>query len=267
MKIMSMAEYQQAEGISNSGLAQIAKSPAHFQNWLKFKTEPTKAMIFGSALHCALLEPDKFAASYTQAPDIDRRTKEGKANYALWESENAGRIPFTSDDFDKIRYMQDSFYSNSLVSGILKDALIERSMFWKDPKTGVVCKGRPDIVTSDGLVVDLKTTEDARPREFSNSVYNWRYHVQAAMYLSGVTASTQKEHKSFIFVAIEKTAPFAIAVYTADDHLLSNGRVQMEVDLETYAQCVKSNTWPAYPDVVQTLTLPAYATITSPNLA
>lgn len=258
LKIMNMAEYLASPAISKSGLDQINHSPAHYQAWLKHRPEPTKAMAFGSALHCALLEPDRFTSAYAEAPDCDKRTTKGKEAFAAWEQENQGKISLSKDDMEKLRNMQDAFFSHTLVSGALNNAFIERSVFWRDEATGVDCKARPDIVT-DGLILDLKTTEDAGIKEFSRSAFNWRYHVQAAMYLAGASAALKQEFKEFVFIAIEKEPPFAIAVYRADPELLKRGRYEMQENLFTYAKCVINGSWPAYPDVVQTIQLPVWA--------
>lgn len=258
LKQMTMDEYQAAPGISKSGLDQIAKSPAHYQVWLREKPEPSKAMVFGSALHCALLEPELFSEQYTVAPEVDKRTTKGKAEFAEWEQANQGKVALTSAEYSRLLAMQDAFRSHALVSGVLKEAFIERAAFWTDEETGVQCKSRPDIVTS-GLILDVKTTEDARKRAFESSAWNFRYHVQAGMYLHGVSQVTKQKHDEFLFIAIEKTAPFAISVFQADSTMVGQGQETMRANLRTYAECVASGQWPSYPDRVQKLSLPTWA--------
>lgn len=251
-------DYLFADGVSKSALDQIAKSPAHYQAWLKEKPEPTKAMLFGSALHCALLEPDVFKATYTVAPEVDKRTTKGKAEFAAWEAENRGKVALTLADYQRLAAMQDAFRSHPLVSGVLKDAVIENAAFWQDQDTGIKCKAKPDVVTS-GLILDLKTTEDARKRAFESSAWTYRYHVQAAHYLRGVSACTGTKHTEFLFVAIEKTAPFAISVFRAEPSMVGQGEETLRADLRTYAECLASGQWPSYPDRVQNISLPAWA--------
>src|SRR5574344_1079999 len=50
------------EYISVSGLKKIKVSPAHYKE--AEKVEPTEAMIFGSAYHCFILEPERFENEY-----------------------------------------------------------------------------------------------------------------------------------------------------------------------------------------------------------
>jgi len=67
------AEYFAAPGLSNSGLSDLAISPLRY--WHRNlspdrpRDEPTPEMIFGSALHTAVLEPSKFEERYVCALD------------------------------------------------------------------------------------------------------------------------------------------------------------------------------------------------------
>lgn len=74
------AEYFAHSAINCSGLKLISsKTPAHFKYQQSEQRKPTPAMIIGSAVHCATLEPEAFNERYIVAPKIDKRTKDGKA--------------------------------------------------------------------------------------------------------------------------------------------------------------------------------------------
>ena len=55
-------EYHRCDGVSNSMLSDMARSPAHFQAARRRQREETPAMAIGTAIHCAVLEPERFAA-------------------------------------------------------------------------------------------------------------------------------------------------------------------------------------------------------------
>src|SRR5690606_39465824 len=60
---MSNEEYHSLpDSISKSGLDLIARSPAHYR--YAERREPTRAMVIGTAIHAAILEPDVFATEY-----------------------------------------------------------------------------------------------------------------------------------------------------------------------------------------------------------
>ena len=85
---LSNEDYHEQNALNKSGIVQLAKSPAHFHEWYHAANEePTKAMVIGTAIHTAILEPDKYDQSIIIAPQVDRRTKDGKAEWATFEEE------------------------------------------------------------------------------------------------------------------------------------------------------------------------------------
>ena len=75
-------EYRTAEGVSRSELHVLARSPMHYKYAQDHPREETPALTFGSALHCYVLEPERFADEYIVVGKIDRRTTKGKAQVA-----------------------------------------------------------------------------------------------------------------------------------------------------------------------------------------
>ena len=140
----------------------------------------------------------------------------------------------------------------------------ELSAYWRDPETGVLCRCRPDFWRHDGIVVDLKTARDAGPEGFSRSILGWRYHAQAAFYLDGITRARaaggidMPAPRAFVFVGVEKTAPYAVGVYTLDTQSIAIGRREYREDLDTYAECMGSGVWPGYGDKIQPISLPEW---------
>lgn len=246
------AEYHAHPAVSKSVLDKIARSPLHARAYLDGqRDEPTSAMQFGTALHSAILEPDIFARQYATFSG-DRRTKDGKARYE--ELLSRGATVITAADHDVITAMVTSIRNHPTAAKLLQAGIAEASVFWQDQDTGLDCKCRPDWWSrEDGLVVDIKTTEDASPAGFARSVAAYRYHVQAAHYRAGTKASR------FVFVAIEKKAPYAVAVYELDPVSLDVGWQARNYDLATYEVCARTNHWPGYPTEIQPLTLPAWA--------
>lgn len=249
---MPNAEYHAHSAVSKSLLDKIAKTPAHARAYLDGQREqPTAAMNFGTALHTCVLEPQRFAEEYVVF-EGDRRTKEGKARYEEIQSRGASIISLA--DADAISAMTMAVRNHPIANALLQDGIAEASVFWKHPPTGLECKCRPDWWRqADSTVVDLKTCEDASPAGFARSVAQYRYHVQAAHYMVGTQA------KRFMFIAIEKKAPYAVAVYELDTDALTIGHQARDRDLERFASCVEFNLWPGYPAEIQTIALPKWA--------
>lgn len=246
------AEYHAHPAVSKSLLDKIAKSPLHARAYLDGqREEPTAAMQFGTALHACVLEPELFADTYAVF-DGDRRTKDGRAAYEALQA--SGKSIISAADYDAITAMTVAIRHHAVAQPLLESGRAEASVFWRDPIVGIDCKCRPDWWNDDGILVDLKTCDDASPAGFARSVANYRYHLQAAHYMLGTGC------RRFLFIALEKKPPYAVAVYELDTDALEIGRALRLRDLERYASCAEFNIWPGYPAEVQTLTLPKWAT-------
>ena len=259
---LSNAAYHAGPGVSKSQLDKLAKSPFHYwSHYLSLKrvsTYETPAMRFGTAVHTAILEPELFAG-WVVMPDVDGRTKEGKAAKALALEEAASRgvevIP--ADDYEKVAAIAVSFSRHTHLATFLDTGHAELSVYWNDPDTGILCRCRPDWLAPD-CVLDLKTTEDASPRVFQRSAYGWRYWVQAAFYLDGLAANGI-DGRSFIFAAIEKSEPYACAGYAASEAMIAAGREEYRRLLRTLRQCHDDDHWPGYSESLAVLDLPGFA--------
>ena len=262
---MQNADYHRHLAVSKSGLDQIAKSPLHY--WARYLDpnrvwpEPTPAMRLGTALHTHVLELDQWDKQIAVAPgDINRRTKEGKEQWAAFEADAKRKTVITADDAEVVMAMGRSVWRHPAAAMLLHwQGKAETTHMWTDPTTGAECKCRPDWLTNDGnLIIDLKTTEDASPSGFQRSVANYRYHVQASWYLDGVEAATGHRPDQFIFICVEKKPPYAVAVYAADAEMIQIGAETAARDLARLVECKASNTWPGYSDQIEPLSLPAW---------
>jgi exodeoxyribonuclease VIII len=273
---ISNADYHGGQGISKSGLDLIGRSPLHYWNaYLNPNREPRKstpAMLLGTLIHTAILEPDLFDKQYIAMPDFNRRTNEGKASAAAFEAEIAasGKMACQEADLVRAKTIAEAVYAQPLARKLLMKGQAEQSIYWTDEETGVLCKCRPDFLADFDqvgfpvqFIVDVKSTADASPEEFKRSAYKWKYHTQAAWYLDGVEAATGVRPDSFIFLVVEKDPPFAVAFYFADEDQLLAGRALYRKQLRTFAECAASNTWHGYEAKVLPLGLPRWADIAS----
>ena len=255
---ISNESYHAAEGISKSGLDLIAKSPFLYR--YRPPQKPTKAMMIGSAFHCATLEPHIFPEQFAVAPEVNARTNAGKAELELFARANEGKTIIGKDDAERVGAMAKAVRSHQLAAALLSEGEAETSIFHTDEITGELVKVRPDWIVDD-LLVDLKSTEDATFEAFSRSCWNYRYYVQAAFYLDVANAAYGRQRfNSFIFIACEKSEPYQVAVYAADRQMIEAGRIQYRRDLEKYHQCRSTDTWPGLnAGRIENITLPGWA--------
>ena len=253
MTDISNADYHADPAISASQLKTVMQSPYHY--WSAYLNPdrvamvPTQAMRLGSLTHCATLEPDELTKRYQLAPD--RRTNAGKA--AVVEMAAAGIEAVSEADLAQALQMADAVRSNSTAALLLSNGQAEQSFWWDDIATGMRCKCRPDWFDGE-TIVDLKTCQDASPAGFAKAVAAFHYQLQAAHYLCGTLA------KRFIFVAVEKSAPFATACYELDAQAMVHGSVLRHNALQRLQDCRAINEWPGYTDGgIQTIQLPGWA--------
>lgn len=219
-------------------------------------------MRLGTALHTHVLELSRWDQEIAVAPPMDRRTKAGKESWAAFEADAAGKTVITADDADQVMAMGRAVMRHPAAAMLLGlPGKAETTHMWTDANTGLECKCRPDWLTDDGsIVVDLKTTKDASPRVFKQSIANFSYQKQAAWYLHGVHQATGRRPDQFIFICVESTAPFACAVYAADAEMIERGHDQAMRDLAKLAVCKAADHWPSYSDQIETISLPGWMT-------
>lgn len=249
-------------GVVNKGaLDQLARTPKHYRAWLR-STEhvDTPAMIFGRALHALVLEPALFAKQWAKQPDFgDLRTKIGKENRDDWTMCHRGMIGVKTEDWEKLQAMRDAVMAHPIASKLFVGGEAEATAIWTNPRTGLLCKSRMDYLQrSRGIVSDLKSTEDASAEAFSKSVAKYRYHVQHAHY-GDAFAATGHDLRAFLFVAVEKEAPYCVNVHCLDADAEARGMELRERDMDKLVDCLATDKWPGYEEKINTLSLPRWA--------
>lgn len=256
---ISLEQYhRECPGWSKSALDKVNRSMAHY---LCAEDKQTPALAFGAAFHCAVLTPDLYEAQYCVAPICDRRKKEGKEDYAEFQQKSLGKTVLESSDCAAISKMKENVFSHPVAGALFNSGDAEHSFFWIDKKTGLLCKCRPDYLRNDGIVVDIKTTSNASYFEFQRDIAKYRYYVQGAFFLDGISAVLDKKHSEFLLVAVETTEPYAVAVYRLDDDALNVGRTAYHIDLDkvlAWEKQPEESRWSGYPDQVQDMYLPAW---------
>lgn len=254
--------YSAIPAVTQSLLKQFKRSPAHARESMLHPKEPSEALNFGNAIHCAILEPDRFVEDYVVAPKIERRSAAGKAAWIEFEDQNRGKEIISQDDYSMCQRMMESCYANDVAAALLSgNGRNEVTLLWTDRDTDVRCKALLDRVTSFlgwTCVIDIKSTRDASQRGFARQVAQLEYHLQAAFYLEGLNALSPADRR-FLFVAIEKESPYCVTVFELEDESLKQGAAAFRQHLKTYAQCVTNGVWPGYPIGIVPLQIPTWA--------
>ena len=223
--------YHSTKGfISKSSLSSLKESAFRFFNQPPRK--PTKAMQIGTAIHCAILEPEKFDAEYKMMPEL--RSKALKP-YKDAVKEFAGKTIINGSDADNIKGMLAAIIGNEAARSLLfNDGWCEVSGFHTDADTGVKLRHRFDKLTSDGCGVDLKKTQSVQPDELSKTIQKYGYDMQDALYSDAYEAITGRKLNQFYFVFVEESYPHEVAVVYLDDISKQVGRDKYRALLGDY---------------------------------
>lgn len=259
---MTEQEYRKHPAISRSELFNISESPEKFKYYQEHPEEPTPALVFGQLFHAMALQPETVAEQFAVAPNVDRRTKEGKKEWLEFQEMSKGWTVVTEDMIEQATAMCEALNRNEFVKKLLKGEK-EKPFFWVDEMTGEECKCRTDVLTEVGenlIIVDLKSTDNAETEAFMRSAIKYGYDLQSAMYSEGVKVSTGRE-PLFVFIAIEKKPPYAINILQADKLLIRRGYDLFRELIGIYADCKKTDNWYGYLgkyNQINNLALPAY---------
>lgn len=260
------AEYHKRTlGEANNGGLKILRdrSPAHYKAWAEGLADKkdSKALKMGRIVHCAILEYDRFTREYLLMPNFGAmQSSKNRAERDAWLKDQApGAIIVDVEQLSTAKAMRESILRHKTARLIIENGKPEVTMRWIDQRTGLRCRARIDwYVPSMGFAMDLKSTLDAGPREFARSIAKFEYHVQHCFYASG-TKDLGAPIENYLILAAEKEAPNAVGVYHIDAAAEERGFEILDKTMAKLAECVRTNTYPAYSDDIETITLPGWA--------
>lgn len=263
---LSNERYHAHSALSRSALLTFAQSPAHF--WHRFLNpkaiakSPTPAMLFGSALHSFVLEPERYNLDFLELPEGSRSSTAARVIQERAEAANCAVLPHgtTAKCHDMAKALMAHRAANKALTTAGQN---EVSFFATCPESDLEVKCRCDRLTNKGWVIDLKTTINAAPDAFAKTIANYQYHVQAGFYLDVIEWATGHRPKGFIFVCVEKEAPYAVSVFRASDAMIKAGSQKAQellADLaKHFLEFGPDKPWPAYADAITELDLPTWA--------
>lgn len=264
-------QYHSIPAMSAGGLKRMQQSPAHFYGMQLDPNrpppgDPSPALVNGTLVHCALFEPASLDSRYVIKPEgMSFSTKEGKA----WRAEQS-RIIVDAGLMAAVRMQSARLRDLPELGALLAEGVGECSAFWIDEQTGELCKCRPDWASPAGdgvVIVDGKTCQDGSPEGFGRSIWNYKYHLQAAWYADGYERATGKKVHGFVFAAVESAWPHQAAAYMLGDDVLDAARRENRRLLNLYAECKRTGEWPGYAPSISLINLPTWATRQLENAA
>lgn len=273
MSAETIEQYHANPAISHSKLECYRRRPALYFKKYVAKTLPqpeeSGAFRLGSAVHCAVLEEKEFASRYVLRPDCDRRTKEGKIQFAEFAAQHAGKTLLDADEMAQVIAMREAVAAHPIASRLLAEGIPEMTWRKAQPNALSALQCRTDWFAPCGCEIsefhpyalDIKTVESLDSdafRNFERAAFSFGYHRQAGFYLPLINEILEYPVSRMYYVAVEKVEPFGVAVYKLADDAIARGQDENIADLVRLRRSLETNDWPNIEPTVHELKLPAW---------
>ncbi|WAX16290.1 hypothetical protein KP591P3_00054 [Klebsiella phage KP591P3] len=273
------------EHINGSGLWNIYdRCPAAWR-YKDEEDEQSKALVFGTGSHTALLEPERFEAEYARMPtkedfgaellvtvnDMNSWAKErgikglsGKTKAEVIKIIRSTGEPVRIYDEERL-FAELNAKGRILLEGDDYDAImqmravIHANSYYSSLLSGAYSEvsilgellGEPskvrfDCLTRGGDIIDYKTAVSAKPDEFFRHAARLGYFMKMTMQHDMFVEAYGHAPRSVNLLVQEKKSPFIPALIRLADEQLRIGRIQLRSAMEIYKACKKANSWPGY---------------------
>lgn len=218
--------------------------------------QPTGPMLLGTAIHAATLGVGP------QPADCGPSRRGGAWREKAAQAADAGATPLTTGDYDLCMRCADAVHANPdaamiLDPGPLQDlAWPEVTLYGTDEDTGALMRGRADVITAEGVLVDLKTT--ATIDDWQATSWRRGYHVQAGHYTRiGRQAGILPDSTCALHIIVTTTPPHTVTIAWMTPELLDRGITDSMRACAIWHHCQTSGDWPG-PDRI-TCGIPRWA--------
>lgn len=243
---LSRREYDAIKALNYTGSKEILKSPLHYKTWLNTPREETKALRIGKMVHEAILTPDLFER-YKPLPDVDKRTKDGRETIQYFQSTlTKNDISVDNEEYNFVLNVSDS----------VQDALDKKGIKFEYTETVATAEYNNTPLKcsfdgySQGVLFDIKTTDDTSPEAFLRTVRQYKYNLQQMMYCT-ITGA-----EKFVFIAVEKQAPYSVCFYELGNEIMAQAFLDFETAVKRYKHSTEHNIWDGYSQDIVTLDIP-----------
>ena len=256
-------QYHESEGISSSVLKTALRSKAHLKLLKEEGFKRNKSMVLGDAIHMYILEPNRFAENYTEEKEVYKRNINGHVAGEPKLDENGEEIvmlkhltdsslDIAGEEYVKFKSMIKAYNECEEAKELRANAEhVETSFFFDKFKV------RPDFITRDGWIVDLKTVGGMKdnPSEvnnFNRDFWEFGYDLQMFMYESIVKQFM--DVKGFIFICLDAKKPSGVKIYkfiNGESKWFEIGGYRFHEALEIMKQCEETNDYRKYDKVIE----------------
>ena len=244
---MTEEEYHNHPACSVSILKRILFEDEAYEVANNIKVEQTPFMIFGTLVHCLILEPHKFEKEYLIMPKVDGRTKEGKLLKAEYEEKAIGKQLISEEDYQRALNCVEALKESGAYK-LFENGKSEKKYFtiFKDiplynedgteilEYRDVEVRGMIDKRTDNDMAIDLKLTQNFG-QEFKKECGNRGHGMQLAFY-NDLDGNINER----LIVGIQAVPPHRVTIVRVSQQEIETGRdfyrtgLEIWLDIKTY---------------------------------
>lgn len=262
---MTWEEYRAYPAASQSDIKAAWSNPQLYEETCVLGTRPRKQarhLLFGRGAEEFLrfLRTDGHADCVQIIPD-DVLTANGHRRGKAWEEyqeanksrADEGVMFLTQKEYDDeydgfVSALKNVREHDAACLMIFSDTirLWSHRVIWHDEEWGIECKGEADIVLPYyDCLVDIKTSSDPTPIAFKRSVFEFGYHVQAAMYLRMLKHSGDDfgNVESYMWTVIRNKPPYDVWCYECSEDLIRAGERELEIKVDAWKRMTETGKW------------------------
>lgn len=244
-KANNRAQYDALPGLNQSTARLFRRSIAHGDAALKLDRNPSAAMILGTLVHKAVLEPTDWSTYYAVPADAPGRPSDRLRNAKKPSPETVEAIKYWDDLFNHYgdRLVDaDTHKTTEDIAASVRRAMEAYGIIPIATEValcadfGIPIKGSLDLITEDGVIFDIKTTSAAATRD------DWGRDLerdpdlalQVAWYSLLFRENFRSVPTAFRHIVVETKPPYAVQVFEADEEIKARGVELMLAAIDRY---------------------------------
>ncbi len=270
---MTEEEYHaDKSAVGSSSIRLMLKSPkafyqGHFEG--KQKAE-TNDMRLGKIIHMALLEPNKFRELNVVMPEFWGYTQKGektnnaactevKKQKADWlASIPKGAVVISEEELEMICGITQSIKEHEQGEHVFAKGEMEMAGYYRDPRTGILCKIKPDFRSHDNfMITEFKTASSVDEMIFGAKAHQMRYELQLWMYAYGASIITGEKIENLFILAAEKIWPCEVSVSFLTEEQRNQAQYDYNKAMDKLLECITTGKWSMRQTKMQPLYTPS----------
>lgn len=199
----------------------------------------TAKQVEGQRLHMACLEPQLWRQKRWIHKFESLREPKAQEWINRVNRENPGAIILSPAEDLRYQIIVDRVLSHPKAGQFIRDGRTELHGYAPCPRTGLMLYSRPDVITKQGWLGDLKFVDSVEAQAFNRAQYRNRWFLQLAFY-NFVHGLITGEHflENCFWIAVEYDYPHRVQVFTMEGDFEKMGLALFNHALDLLQSCL-----------------------------